>query len=551
MEYLKAYNKWKLLDNKTAEELEAIKDDAEIYDRFYRDISFGTGGMRGLMGAGSNRINSYTIARATRGFCEYLLAKHGGAAKLKGLIIAYDNRNLSAELAKTAADIATNCGFKAYCFSKLMPTPILSFGVGYLHCAGGIMITASHNTKEYNGFKAYDEFGCQLIPQEAQKVYKYIEDIEDVAQISLQGDCSLLTILDKNILEAYYGEVLTQQRYLGSKKIKIVYTPLHGTGNEPVRQVLSRAGFKDVNVVQSQELPNGNFPTVKSPNPEEIEALSLGIEYAKSINADIVMGTDPDCDRLGIAVKHHGEYVVLSGHQVGALVIDYLVTAGNLDKNPVIIKTIVTNELGAKIAEKHGVPVLNTLTGFKFIGEQLVEFGKSGKYNFLFGYEESCGYLLGTHCADKDGVVAAMIIAEMAAVHNHAGFSLVDKLMSLYDDYGYYCDDLTSFIFEGSEGMKKITSIMRQIRTEVWAVVSKVDKVFDYATGVDNLPQAEVIKVILEDGSWWAVRPSGTEPKIKFYYSIKGENKKVAEEKLIGLKKYLKHWLNIRPSENS
>lgn len=535
---------WERFDGETKNELSKITDEKEIEDRFYKELSFGTGGLRGIMGAGPNRMNKYTVARATQGYADYLKSEFDGEISVT---IAYDSRNNSRFFAETAAGVLAENNIKAYMFDTLMPTPVLSFAVRYLHSSGGIVITASHNPKEYNGYKIYDSRGCQLVPQIALAVTKKINAITDYQSVKIK-DFDLCVkdgntvILGDDVLDAFLSEVKKQSLYEEKSKLKIVYTPLHGTGNIPVRKILEGM---NVSVVKEQELPDGNFSTVRSPNPEEKDALTLGIEQAKSENADLVLGTDPDCDRVGTAVLHGGEYISLTGNQMGALLVNFVLSQRKekLKPNSVIVKTIVTGELGAKIAESYSLVVDETLTGFKYIGEKINKYEDSGEKNYVMGYEESYGYLVGTHARDKDAVVSSMLICQMASFYKNQGKTLIDALNEIYDKYGFYEDSLDTFILKGKDGAEKIKDIMTSLRQKgasLFDGTQTVKNFIDYSAGVEDLPKENVLKYIFEDGSWSAVRPSGTEPKLKVYYSVRGNGKAYAAERLKAIQSVLK-----------
>lgn len=526
---MKGYEYWLTFDEQTKNELEAITDKSELEDRFYKELEFGTGGLRGIMGAGPNRMNKYTVAKATKGLADYINASVDGE---KSVAIAYDSRNNSAFFADTAASVLAANGIKVYLFETLMPTPVLSFAVRYHNCSAGIVLTASHNPKEYNGYKVYDSKGCQLVPEYADKVIAFVNAVTDLKSIEMMPldeakESGKLVYIGGKTLEAFISEVKKQSVYNEKSDLKIVYTPLHGTGNVPVRKVLED---KNVSVVESQELPDGNFSTVRSPNPEEKDALTLAIEQAKAENADIVIGTDPDCDRVGVGVLHGGDYVLLTGNQTGALLVDFVLKfkKDSLHQNAAVVKTIVTSGLGAAIAEKYGAKVFQTLTGFKYIGEKICLWEESGENTFVFGYEESYGYLSGTHARDKDAVVASMLIAEMASYYKNNGMTLVDALDRIYAEYGYYYDCLETFVLKGKEGAEKIQSAMQAMRESGENLFDDLDVLLDYSKGIDGLPKENVLRFDFKDGSWAAARPSGTEPKLKLYFSVKGENKEQA-----------------------
>lgn len=548
-EYKKRYDEWMrnpYFDKETKEELKAIQDnEREIEDRFYKELEFGTGGLRGVIGHGTNRINIYTVRKATFGLSNYILKKYGNEGQQRGVVIAYDSRHKSKEFCIEASKTLAACGIKAYIFDDLRSTPQLSFAVRNLNCVAGIVITASHNPPEYNGYKVYGEDGGQVCPDVANEIISEVNKIDDYSKIPTTrfGD-NLIQILNNRVDEEFINAVKEQiinQDIIDrvGDKIKIIYTPIHGTGNIPVRQVLKQAGFKNVEVVKEQELPDSNFSTVEYPNPEEKAVFEIAINMAKESGADIILGTDPDCDRVGVVVKNNeGEYVVLNGNQVGSLLVDYVIS-NNKEKilnvvNPTIVKTIVTSELGAKIAKENGVDCIDTLTGFKFIGEKINEFEQNKDRTFVMGYEESYGYLVGTHARDKDGVVSSLLICEMAAYYYDKGMTLYEGLQEVYKKYGYYKEELKSITLKGIDGMKQIQNIMNSFRTSDIASIAdiKVSEIRDYKEGINDLPKSDVLKFMLEDGSWIAVRPSGTEPKIKFYFGCNGDNQEIVDDKL-------------------
>ena len=555
MSYQKTYEAWLAdpdLEEELRTELEAIAGDEEaIRERFYKELEFGTGGMRGVMGAGLNRMNRYTIQKATAGFAAYLLNKYHRTAMERGVVIAYDSRKHSRDFALEAALVLTAYGIRVQIFEKLTPTPVLSFAVRHLKAVGGIVITASHNTQEYNGYKVYDEYGCQLVPDAAEALLREIErfqkpeDIPIIMSQELVEDDGLLRWLDDQVLEAFLEAVQSQSLYTDAeakKALKIVYTPLHGTGREPVLRALAQDGFTAVELVSAQAEPDGAFATVRSPNPEEREALALAISCAEMNGADLVVGTDPDCDRVGAAVKTEAGYQLLNGNQVGALLLDFVLRQkrAQLDERSIVIKSIVTSDLGAEIAKNYGVKMLETLTGFKFIGQKMTQFQLSGSHEFIMGYEESYGYLVGGHARDKDAVVAAMLIAEMAAYYKAQGKTLSDALEGLYQAYGYYVDEVQSFTLEGISGQERIGQIMQMLRAQGPDTIGglTVAQYKDYRQGVDELPPADVLKYVFAEGGWMAVRPSGTEPKIKFYYSLPGCDAAQAHARVEALKAF-------------
>ena len=537
------------IDETTKQELRALESQPdELEDRFYRELEFGTGGLRGVIGAGSNRMNRYTVGKATQGLAEYILETAQGKDGQPSVIIAHDSRHFSPEFSLEAALVLAANGIVAKLYPSLRTTPQLSFSVRHLKADGGIMVTASHNPPEYNGYKVYNHEGGQLIPDEAERVISLVQGVQSFSAIKritreeaeAQG---LLVWLgdaeDEAFIETVAGLSLSREQLAAGQgdDLQIVFTPLHGTGNLPVRQVLEKIGFKNVAVVPEQEQPDGDFPTVKSPNPEEREAFTLAMKLGEELNADILIGTDPDCDRMGAVVRNkEGQYVVLSGNQSGAIMVDYVLgrmqEAGTLPKNGAVIKTIVTSEMGAAIARHYGAEVLNTLTGFKYIGEKMTQFEQTGEHTFLFGYEESYGYLAGSYARDKDAVLASMLIAEAAAYYKTQGKTLYDVLESLYAQFGTFIERLESRTMKGKDGLAKIQSIMSDWRenppTEVAGV--KVVQTLDYAQGIDGLPSENVLKYILEDDSWFVLRPSGTEPKIKVYFAVRGDSLAGAEE---------------------
>ena len=535
MDIHEKYEYWLTFDDNTKNELESITDKKEIEDRFYKDLEFGTGGLRGIMGAGANRMNKYTVGKATKGLCEYLKNEFAGE---KSVVIAYDSRNNSKAFAECAAEVLCYNGIKTFLFEEIMPTPVLSFSVRYLNCNAGIVITASHNPKEYNGYKVYDKYGCQLVPQYADKVISYINNVKDIKSVkhmnlNMALSNGYLTYIGDEVLNSYISEVEKMAVYKEASDLKIVYTPLHGTGNIPVRKVLSDMSF-DVSVVKEQAVADGNFTTVRSPNPEEKDALNMALEQAKRANADLVIGTDPDCDRVGVGVLHNGEYTLLTGNQTGALLVDFYLKFKKQSLNPksTLVKTIVTNDLGAEIARKNGLNVVETLTGFKYIGDQITKYEKTGENEFLIGYEESYGYLVGTYARDKDAVVASMLICEMAAYYKKNKMTLVDALNVLYSEYGFYLDALDSFVLKGKDGASRIKNIMSYFRANKATDFTNITDVKDYCTGIGDLPKSNVLKFFLKGGSWIAVRPSGTEPKLKMYYSVRGIDSSTCERSL-------------------
>lgn len=541
MNYKDKYNEWlAFADENTKAELESITDEKEIEDRFYKDLAFGTGGLRGVMGAGSNRMNRYTVGKATLGLARYLKSKNDGEISVA---IAYDTRNNSQYFAKVAAGIFASQNIKVNIYKMVVPVPVLSFTTHYLNCTAGVMITASHNPKEYNGYKVYDSKGCQFCTEDAKNAIGFINDITDYSSIPFLEESELINYIGENELNAFLAEVKKQSLYEEKSDLKIVYTPLHGTGNIPVRKMLEGM---DVTVVKEQELPDGNFSTVRSPNPEEKDALTIAIEKAKEIGADLVLGTDPDCDRVGIAVKDGDDYKLFTGNQTGALLVKFVLTMkkDTLNKKSTLVKTIVTSELGANIGRKFGLQIEETLTGFKYIGDKINKYEQTGEQEFVIGYEESYGYLVGTHARDKDAVVSSMLICQMASWYKNQGKTLVDGLNEIYDEYGYFLDYLDSFALKGKDGAEKIQNLMTSFRNKGTALFDGIEEVIDFSTGIRDLPKENVLKYIWKDGSWMAVRPSGTEPKIKVYYSIVDASKENAGKRLEIIRNEIKSIIN-------
>lgn len=547
MDINQKYNLWLTFDDETKKELESVTDKKEIEDRFYKDLEFGTGGLRGIMGAGTNRMNSYTVGKASLGFAKYLKDKYDGEISV---VIACDSRLNSRAFEWDSARVFASQGIKVYAYTQIVPVPMLSFATRYLHCNAGVMITASHNPKEYNGYKAYDNTGCQLCTDDAKEVLSYINAIDDYSSVyndvktvdEYISDGMIVGVYDE-LFDEFIKAVKTQSLYNEHSELKIVYTPLHGTGNVPIRKVLED---KTVYVVKEQEEPNGNFPTVVSPNPEDRKALTLGIELAKEKDADIVLGTDPDCDRVGVAVKHNGDYVLLTGNQTGALLVNFVLTIkkDSLNSKSTLVKTIVTSELGANIGRSFGLQVEETLTGFKYIGDKINKFETSGEQEFVIGYEESYGYLVGTHARDKDGVVSSMLVCEMAAWYKNQGKTLVDGINEIYDKYGYYLDFLDSFVLKGKDGAEKIQNLMVEFRNKGKELLPDIKEIVDFKDGIRDLPKENVLKYIFNDGSWMAVRPSGTEPKIKVYYSIVDPDKSKAKARLEEIRQTISSIIN-------
>ncbi len=553
-------------DEGTRAELKEIEHNAEeIEERFYKDLAFGTGGLRGIIGAGTNRMNIYTVRKATQGLANYILRQ--GAEK-KGAAIAYDSRNMSPEFAEeTALCLAAN-GVKAYIFPSLRPTPMLSFALRELGCTAGIVITASHNPAEYNGYKVYWEDGAQITAPKDQEIISEVNAITDFGQVKTMPKAEA----SKNGLYEVIGSDMDDQYMEALKKLtihpelirkeaenlKIVYTPLHGTGNLPVRRILKELGFASVYVVQEQELPDGNFPTVPYPNPEDEKAFALALKLAEKVDADLVLATDPDADRLGVYAKDEktGAYRSFTGNMSGILIMEYILSQkkklGTLPENGAVVTTIVSGKMAREIAREYGVTLIETLTGFKYIGEQIKFFEQNGNYEFLFGYEESYGCLVGTHARDKDAVVAVMALCEAAAWYRHQGTTLCGRMDQLFEKYGYYKEGLSTLTLKGQDGAKKIQEMMESIRKDIPAQIGGLkvtqfrdyteDTMIDYPTGErkpTGLPKSDVLYFELEGGAWCCIRPSGTEPKIKFYIGVKGTDEQDAEGQLEAIKQAL------------
>ncbi|MGL4741139.1 MAG: phospho-sugar mutase [Sarcina sp.] len=547
---LTAYKNWinsEIVSKDLKDELKGLSEE-ELYDRFYKTLEFGTGGLRGVMGAGTNRMNNVTVALATQGFADYLLEKF----EEPSVVIAYDSRNNSKEFAKVTALTFAGNGIKAYLYKTLEPTPILSYSVRKLACNGGVVVTASHNKKQYNGYKIYDEFGGQ-VTADAEKVIEFVKSIKDFSKIKQisENDAlkdGLLEYIDDSILENYFERVkgLISRKELvksNAKDLKIVYTPLHGTGNIPVRRVLGELGFENLYVVKEQELPDGEFRTLVYPNPEDPNAFKLAIELANQKNADIIIGTDPDCDRIGLVAKDvDGEYRVLTGNETGLLLTEYLLKAqkeqDEILQGSFIVKTIVTTEAIKPIAEDYDVDVIEVLTGFKYIAEQIRELSDIQGRKYIFGFEESYGSLAGDFVRDKDAVIASALIAEMVLFYKTNGKTVFDALADIYEKYGYFKETLVSIEIEGQEGIKKISNCMSELRNFKATTIGerKIEHKFDFEKGIKirdvSLPSSNVLKFELENNYSFIVRPSGTEPKIKIYLSIREENKESAQKEL-------------------
>lgn len=558
-EYLRWINNPNL-DAGLKKELETMSDE-DIHDSFYTNIEFGTAGMRGLLGPGTNRINVHTVAKSNVGFAKYI-CDAGEDAKNRGVAIAYDNRHMSYELAMVSAKVLATYGIRSYVFEALRPTPELSFATRYLNCYGGIVVTASHNPKEYNGYKLYDERGCQLIPSLVEKVINYVNQIDDELAIPFALNAEqekLITMIGEEVDEAYYKEVLDIQMNtdLDKSDVKIIFTPQHGTANVPVKEVFDRSGYQYV-AVEEQCAPDPDFSNTKTPNPEESASYELAIEYAKREHADIVLSCDPDADRMGVVVNQDGEYILLTGNQSGALLLDYVLSQlkehNQMPPNPVMFNTVVTGDLGEKVANYYGVECEKTLTGFKFIGEKVAKYEINNEKQYVFGYEESYGSLIRPFVRDKDAVQACLLLAEATVYYKKQGKTLYDVLCDLYDKHGYYEESQVSLTLAGSEGAQKIKDILKNLRT------SKLERIGEYdvtrfedfkecivregnvETKLEGFAVSDVLKYFLSDGSWIAIRPSGTEPKCKFYYCVKGTSMENANEKANALKKEMEQF---------
>lgn len=561
MDYRAIYESWlndPYFDEETKEELRAIaEDENEIKERFYTELEFGTAGLRGVIGAGTNRMNIYVVRKATQGLANYIASVSG---QKKGVAIAYDSRRMSPEFADEAALCLAANGIKAYIFESLRPTPELSYAVRKLGCIAGINITASHNPPEYNGYKVYWEDGAQITPPHDTGIMAEVKAITDYSTVKTMSreeavSAGLYEVIGQAIDDAYIGELKSQVLHMDSiqamaKELKIVYSPLHGTGNIPARRVLKELGFENVYVVPEQELPDGNFPTVSYPNPEAAEAFELGLKLAKEVDADLVLATDPDADRLGVYVKDSatGEYHALTGNMSGCLLADYEIgqkkELQGLPEDGALIKTIVTTNMADAIARYYGVRLIEVLTGFKFIGQQILGFENSGKGTYLFGFEESYGCLIGTHARDKDAIVATMALCECAAYYKTRNMTLWDAMIEMYERYGYYKDNIKSITLKGIEGLAKIQEIMDTLRKNPpvqvgdYKVTSFRDYKEDRITNLETkevcptgLPKSNVLYFDMTDDAWLCVRPSGTEPKVKFYYGVKGTSLEDADAK--------------------
>ena len=542
MNYKEKYDRWinEVEDKEILEELHKM-DEKEIEDAFFKDLSFGTGGLRGVIGAGSNRMNIYTVAKATQGLSNYLNSNY----KNPSVVIGYDSRIKSDVFSDIAATVFSSNNIKVYKWPRLLPVPTVSYAVRYLNASAGVMITASHNPSKYNGYKVYGDDGCQITTEAANSILNEINKIDIFNGVNKNGNVQIEQVKEE-VLTAFIEDVKKQSVLYGDeidKNISIVYSPLNGTGLEPVTRVLNELGYNNITVVEEQRNPDGNFPTCPYPNPEIREALELGLEYCKKYGADLMLATDPDCDRVGIAVKdNNNEYQLLTGNEVGILLFDYIcsqrIKHNQMPKNPIMIKTIVTMDLAERIAQNYGVETINVLTGFKYIGEQIGLLEKKSEADrYIFGFEESYGYLSGSYVRDKDGVNGAYLIVEMFSFYKSQGITLLEKLDELYSKYGFAYNTLKSYTYEGASGFSKMEEIMNRIRNQNIEEINgvKVVKRLDYLDGIDGLPKSNVLKYYLEDNASLVIRPSGTEPKIKIYISTCLENKEksIEENKII------------------
>lgn len=566
MDYLKNYEKWiasDVVSDTDKQELFDVKNDTkELEDRFYRDLEFGTAGMRGVLGIGTNRLNIYNVRHATAGVAEYV-NKEGETAKKKGVLIGYDTRIMSREFAEETAKVLADAGIKVFLFDTVHSVPEVSFGIRTLGCAAGVMITASHNPKEYNGYKVYGPDGGQLPPEAVQTVIDAMADTDifsvEYMELSDALKSGIVEYVGAELNEMFLQTIQRQQLNPDAVKevadtFKLIYSPLHGTGSRPVKEILKRIGFKNVLVVKEQDTEDGNFPTVKSPNPENAEAFTIAIEMAKENDVDFIIGTDPDCDRVGVVVRDaDGVYRTLTGNQTGALLVEYILRSkseqGTLPKDGVVIKTIVTTELAAKIAESYGIEIMNVFTGFKYIGEKMTEFAEKKNHTYLIGFEESYGYLVGTHARDKDGVVASMLIAEMAAYYKTKGKSLYEAMQDIYKKYGYFVEQTNAYTMPGKDGMERMANILNSLRDNAPTTINglEVIKTTDYLTQtisykcgtekpLEGLPKSNVLRYDLSDEkSYFIVRPSGTEPKIKLYLGTSADSVDEAQKIIDGI----------------
>lgn len=568
MNYIEEYKKWidsNFIDEATKKELKNIEgNEKEIEDRFYKNLEFGTAGLRGIIGAGTNRMNKYTVSKATQGLANFIIKEKGQS---RGVAIAYDSRNMSKEFSEIAANCLNANGIKAYVFEELRPVPELSYAVRKLNCIAGIMITASHNPPKYNGYKVYWEDGAQIVSPKDKLIIEEVNNVQNYEDAKTMDkkeavETGLYNVIGKEIDDAYINELkklsLNPEKIKEQENLKIVYTPLHGTGNIPVQRILKEIGFKNVIVVPEQEKPDGKFPTVELPNPEDKKAFKLALELAKKENADLVLATDPDADRLGVYAKGSktGEYMPFTGNMSGMLIAEYLLSQrrekGILPENGALITTIVSTNLAKAIAKEYNLKLFEVLTGFKFIGEKMRIFDETKEYSYQFGFEESYGCLVGTHARDKDAIVAVMMLCEAAAFYKSQGITLYDQMLNMYNKYGYYMENTKSLTLEGSDGAEKIKSILNNLRQNPLEKIGdyKVLEFRDYSEGIikniekgeiskTDLPKSNVLYYELENDSWCCIRPSGTEPKIKFYFGAKGKNKEEANNMLCELEKMM------------
>lgn len=568
MSYNEEYQKWinsNFIDEDTKEELKKVRDDEkEIQDRFYKNLEFGTAGLRGVIGAGTNRMNKYTVSKATQGLANFIIKQNGQS---KGVAIAYDSRHMSKEFSEIAANCLNANGIKSYVFESLRPVPELSYAVRKLGCIAGIMITASHNPPKYNGYKVYWEDGAQIVASYDKLIIEEVNSIEDYEQAKTMDknkavELGLYNVIGKEIDDSYIEELkklcLNPEKIKQQENLKIVYTPLHGTGNLPVKRILKEIGFKNVYVVPEQEMPNGDFPTVDYPNPEDKKAFKLALDLAKKEDADLVLATDPDADRLGVYAKDTktGKYMPFTGNMSGMLIAEYVLSQrkekGILPSNGALITTIVSTDLAKAIAKEYNLKVFEVLTGFKYIGEKIKQFEENKDYTYQFGFEESYGCLVGTHARDKDAIAAVMMLCEAAAYYKCNGITLWDQMLNIYKKYGYYKEDTVSLTFEGADGAKKIQNILNNLRENPLTQIGnykvlefrdyKEEKIKDLKTGKEtktDLPNSNVLYYVLENDCWCCIRPSGTEPKIKFYMGVKENTEEKAEEALKVMKNYL------------
>ncbi|UOY91987.1 phospho-sugar mutase [Ectobacillus sp. JY-23] len=573
MNWKTTYERWanapQLAEDVKQDLIRVSENEKELEDCFYKNLEFGTGGMRGEIGPGTNRMNIYTVRKASEGLGRFI-ESFGEEAKRRGVAIAYDSRHKSPEFAMEAAKTLASRGIQTYVFEELRPTPQLSFALRTLGAFSGIVVTASHNPPEYNGYKVYGEDGGQLPPKEADMVIDYVNAVENELDLAVEAEevlkeKGLIKMIGEEMDEKYVEmlKTISVNPELADDELKIVFSPLHGTANKPVRKALAALGYTNVTVVAEQELPDPNFSTVTSPNPEEHEAFTLAIEYGTKINADILVATDPDADRLGVAVKNtNGEYIVLTGNQTGAILLEYLLSQkkakGILPANGIVLKTIVTSEIGRAVASAYGLQTLDTLTGFKFIGEKIKEYETTGEYTFQFGYEESYGYLIGDFVRDKDAVQATLFAIEAAAYYKKRGMTLYEGLLEIFEKYGFYREGLKSLTLKGKDGAEQIANLLSSFRQQppVEFAGLRVTKAEDYKTSVSTdingdteeiqLPKSNVLKYFLEDGSWVCLRPSGTEPKVKFYFGVKGTSLENSEVKLADISESFMEQVNAR-----